>query len=280
MSGRTGQPPPSATRQPDVSAQPSPEERWTATRKRLLPFNPADSVDLPKVERHENGAGDLRTWTRSELDVFLEHVRDERLFPMWRLAAWTGMRRGELAGLTWRDVDLESGTIAVRRARVKVAPDDVRESGPKTPGSRRRVELDDETTAALAAWRERREQERSAWPGEWPDHDLVFTLQDGCPLHPDYFSRAFRTHVKRAGLPTLRLHDLRHTHATLMLASGVPVKVVSERLGHATPAFTMAVYQHVLPGQQREAVQRLASEPTRHLKLVSEQQTGRALANR
>jgi integrase len=179
------------------------------------------------------------------------------------------MRRGELAGLAWRDVDLETGTVIVRRARVKVASDDVRVGSPKTAGSQRRVELDEETTATLAAWRARQETERAEWPGAWPDHDLVFTSQDGSGLHPDFFSRAFRAHAKRAGLPRIRLHDLRHTHATLMLAAGTPVKIVSERLGHSTPAFTMAVYQHVLPGQQREAVQRLANRPERHLHVVN-----------
>ena len=143
------------------------------------------------------------------------------------------MRRGELAGLTWRDVDLEAGTITVQRARVTVASTDVRESKPKTAKGRRQVELDAETCAALTAWQERQEAERKEWPGEWPAHDLVFTLQDGSALHPDYLSRAFRSHVKRAKLPTIRLHDLRHTHATLLLAAGVPVKVVSS--GSATP---------------------------------------------
>jgi len=120
------------------------------------------------------------------------------------------------------------------------------------------VELDEETRVALAAWRERHDAERKAWPGVWPGDDLVFTLEDGSGLRPDYLSRTFRARAARAGLPVIRFHDLRHTHATLLLAAGVPVKVVSERLGHSTVAFTMDVYQHVLPGQQREAVQALA----------------------
>lgn len=247
-----------------------------ARKKGLIPYNPADAVELPKVEREADNAGDVQTWTREELDKFLAHVSSDRLFPMWRLAAWTGMRRGELAGLIWRDVDLDAGTVKVQRARVTVASTDVRESKPKTPKGRRHVELDEETHAALAAWQERQKAEREKWEsteaGEWPAHGLVFTLENGTGLHPDYLSRAFRAHVKRAKLPTIRLHDLRHTHATLMLAAGVPVKVVSERLGHSTPAFTMAVYQHVLPGDQRGHVQSLANAKTkaaRHLKVVN-----------
>ena len=244
-----------------------------AVKKKLIPFNPADAAELPKVQRDADGAGDVQTWTREELDAFLAHVASDRLYPLWRLAAWTGMRRGELAGLTWRDVDLEAATITVKRARVTVSSTDVRESKPKTHKGRRQVELDEETKAALEAWQDRQQAERKAWPGEWPSHGLVFTLQDGSALHPDYLSRAFRAHAKRAKLPTIRLHDLRHTHATLLLAAGVPVKVVSERLGHSTVAFTMEVYQHVLPGDQRDAVQNLANAKTkaaRHLHAVSE----------
>ena len=230
-----------------------------AVRKKLIPYNPADAVDLPRVKAGgADGAGDLPVWTRLQLDKFLTHVAGERLFPMWRLAAWTGMRRGEVAGITWRDVDTDAGTITVRRARVNVTSADVRESKPKTARGRRRVELDEETRVALAAWRERHDAERKAWPGVWPGDDLVFTLEDGSGLRPDYLSRTFRARAARAGLPVIRFHDLRHTHATLLLAAGVPVKVVSERLGHSTVAFTMDVYQHVLPGQQREAVQALA----------------------
>jgi len=239
----------------------------------LIPFNPSDGSKLPKIERDSDGAGDAQTWSREELDQFLAHVASDRLFPLWRLAAWTGMRRGELAGLSWRDVALEDGTIHVLRARVAVGSSDVRESKPKTAKGRRQVELDADTARALTAWQERQEKERAEWPGVWPDHGLVFTLQDGSALHPDYLSRSFRAHVKKAKLPMVRLHDLRHTHATLMLAAGVPVKVVSTRLGHSTVSFTMECYQHVLPGDQRGHVQNLANAETkaaRHLKAVGD----------
>ena len=246
-----------------------------AVKKKLVPYNVADAAELPKIERDVDSAGDVQTWTREELDKFLAHVATDRLFPLWRLAAWTGCRRGELAGLTWRDLDTDAATITVQRARVTVSSTDVRESKPKTAKGRRQVELDTETCAALEAWRERQDAERKTWEREtgkaWPAHGLVFTLQDGSALHPDYLSRSFRAHVKRAKLATIRLHDLRHTHATLLLAAGVPVKVVSERLGHSTPAFTMTVYQHVVPGDQRGHVQSLADAKTkaaRHLQVV------------
>ncbi|MBN1460977.1 MAG: tyrosine-type recombinase/integrase [Armatimonadetes bacterium] len=249
-----------------------------AVKKKLIPYNPADAAELPKIQRDSDTAAGMQTWTREELDKFLAHVAPDRLFPMWRLAAWTGMRRGEVAGLTWRDVDLDAGTITVQRARVTVSRTDVRESKPKTGSGRRLVELDVETLNALTAWKDRQDAERKEWDenaldkDKWPGHGLVFTYQDGAALHPDHLTGAFASHVKKAKLPAIRLHDLRHTHATLMLAAGVPVKVVSERLGHSTPGFTMTVYQHVLPGMQREAVQAVANAKTkaaRHLRAVS-----------
>jgi integrase len=161
----------------------------------------------------------------------------------------------------------------VQRARVTVTSGDIRESKPKTSTGRRQVELDDETLGALRTWHDRQKQEHEEWPGEWPAHGLVFTLQDGSALDPDYLTRHFQSLTKKAGVPEIRLHDLRHTHATLLIAAGVPVKVVSERLGHSTPAFTMTVYQHVLPGMQRDAVQAVASQKTtaaRHLRAVND----------
>lgn len=243
-----------------------------AVEQRLIPYNPADAVRPPKVEHDSDDAGEMKVWTRKELDTFLASCATDRLFPMWRLAAWTGMRRGEVCGLAWRDVDLDAGTITVQRARVTVTRADVRESKPKTATGRRQVDLDNETLAALRAWRDRQKAEREEWPGAWPAHGLVFTLEDGSALHPDYLSRGFHSLSKKAKTPEIRLHDLRHTHASLLIADGVPVKVVSERLGHSTPAFTMTVYQHVLPGMQREAVQRVADAKTkaaRRLRVVN-----------
>lgn len=157
-----------------------------------------------------------------------------------------------------------------QRARVTVKSADVRQSKPKTATGRRQVELDDETLGALRAWHDRQEAERDEWSGQWSSHGLVFTLQDGLALIPDWLTRWFQSHAKKAKLPVIRLHDLRHTHATLPIAAGVPVKVVSERLGHSTPAYSMTVYQHVLRGMQRDAVQALANATTkvRHLRAV------------
>ena len=123
----------------------------------------------------------------------------------------------------------------------------------KTATSRRTIDLDERTVAAMRAWRKHQVEEQLLVGRRDDDASLVFAQADGSPVHPDYFSQVFERHVARSELPRIRLHDLRHTHATILLQAGVPVKVVSERLGHSSPAFTMSVYQHVLPGMQADA---------------------------
>jgi integrase len=220
-----------------------------------LAANPCDRVKLPKARATEHH--DIQAWTASELAAFLEQTLQDRLAPMWWTIANTGMRRGEVAGLVWRDVDLAAGTIAVRRA-LAIVGSDVVETTPKR-GRSRVIDLDADTIAVLEIWRKRQAAERDAWPGLWPASHRVFCHEDGTALHPRYLTRAFGRLVANARVPRIRLHDVRHTHASLLLSAGVPVKVVSERLGHSDVAFTMRVYQHVLPGMQRDAADQFAA---------------------
>jgi integrase len=145
--------------------------------------------------------------------------------------------------------------MSVSRALVSVGYEIVESRG-KTRTSRRCIDLDQRTIDILRQWRERRRDEDPSDPVD--DYAYVFATADGRPIHPHLMSDAFKKLVKRSGLPRVRLHDLRHTHATLLLKAGVPIKVVSERLGHASPAFTMATYQHVLPGMQAEGAETFA----------------------
>jgi integrase len=193
-----------------------------------------------------------RSWTAAELRAFLEHVEGDRLAAVWMVAASTGMRRGEVLGLRWADVDLDLARVAVRQTLV-LAGRQVVTSEPKTSRGRRSIALDPRTVAALKAWRAAQKAERLAWGPSWTDTGLVFTREDGTPIHPEWLSDAFEWRVRTAGLPRIRLHDLRHTHASLGLAAGVPVKVMSERLGHATSSFTADVYQHVTPALEEQA---------------------------
>ncbi|HEX2029700.1 MAG TPA: site-specific integrase, partial [Nitriliruptorales bacterium] len=169
----------------------------------------------------------------------------------------TGMRRGEVLGMRWIDVNLEAGRLAVRQAYVSI-DGRAQFSEPKTRRSRRTIDLDERTVAALRTWQEHQDAERREWAGAWQDHGLVFTRENGAPIDPDTFSKAFVRHARQAGLPPIRVHDLRHTHASLLLATGVNPKVASERLGHHSTAFTLDVYSHVVPGMQSEAAERVA----------------------
>ena len=200
-----------------------------------------------------------RTWTAEELRHFLESVQDDRLYGAYVLAATTGLRRGEVLGLTWRNVDLGASRIAVTQAIIPVNGA-VTYSTPKTAKGRRSVALDAFTVNVLRAHRVRQLEERLVLGLGTPAEDaLVFTDLDGSPLHPDRFSASFDRLVKAAGVPRIRLHDLRHTHATLALQAGVHPKVVSERLGHSNIAITLDTYSHAIPALEEEAAAKVAA---------------------
>jgi len=209
--------------------------------------NVASAVELPKGTTPE-----MQVWSPEQLRCFLDHVRDDRLSAAWLLIATTGMRRGELAGLRWTDVDLNAGRVSPRRPRV-VVDNEVIVSEPKTAKGRRSLALDPVTVAALRRHRAEQATERIAAGPLWRHSGLVFTWPDGSPIHPQRFSSWFEQHAQAAGLPRIRLHDVRHSYATAALAAGIPAKVVSERLGHANIAITMDTYSHVLPGLDAHA---------------------------
>ena len=199
----------------------------------------------------------IEAWTADELLEFLEFVGDDRLFAFWHLAAHTGMRRGELLGLRWSDVDTAGAYLAVRQAIVLDYTTPVL-STPKT-GNARVVNLDRETLLVLAEHNERQAKEQVDYGEGYATNNLVFRREDGNLIHPDRASQLFDKLVRHSRIRRIKFHGLRHTHATLMLKAGVPVKVVSERLGHADPAFTLRIYQHVLSGMQAEAAATFAS---------------------
>jgi len=169
----------------------------------------------------------------------------------------TGMRRGEAIGLRWSDVDLEAGRLAVRRALIPCGRD-VIVSEPKTIKGRRVIAIDPGTVEVLKAQATRQLDEQDEWDEAWIETGLVFTQENGAALDPETVSRHFRQAVKRSMLPTIRLHDLRHTHATLALQAGIHPKVVSERLGHATISITLDTYSHAIPALQEEAAALIA----------------------
>ena len=167
------------------------------------------------------------------------------------------MRRGELLGLTWSDLDLNRGVCSVRRARV-VALGGTIEVSPKSARSKRTIELDEETVKVLRHHRSRQAEEQLAAGEAWHETGLVFAWQEGSGPSPYWVSHRFKRLVSDTGLPPITLHGLRHSHATALLSAGIHPKIAQERLGHHSAAFTMDVYSSVLPTMQREAIERLS----------------------
>ena len=225
----------------------------------LLAANPARRAKVPRPsaagDRHEV----VRTWSRGDLGAFLTATRGHRHHPAWLLLATTGLRRGEALGLAWSGLDLDAGRLRVTRTLVDVERGVAKWSDPKTGRGRRSIALDGATVAALRTLRAEQAAERLAVGPGYRPHDLVFAMPDGGPYHPDRFSRTFLEQGRKLDLPAIRLHDLRHTWATLALEAGVHVKVVSERLGHSGIAITLNIYSHVIPAMETDAADRVAA---------------------
>jgi integrase len=217
--------------------------------------NPLDAADPPR--KKGDGIKEMKTWTKEQLKTFLDSVADERLSPLWHTIAMTGMRRGEALGLRWSDVALENARLSVRRALIPIGRDVV-VSEPKTAKGRRVIALDPGTVEVLKGQAARQLDEQEDWNAGWVESGLVFTAANGAALDPESVSRYWRQAVKRSMLPRIRLHDLRHTHATLALQAGINPKVVSERLGHATVSITLDTYSHAIPAMQEEAAALIA----------------------
>lgn len=190
----------------------------------------------------------MRTPCAEETRRLLEAARGNRLEALYVLAVHTGMRQGELLGLKWQDVDLEAGTVQVRRTLTKSGTR-LLLGEPKTAKGRRKIKLIVRATAALRAPRKRQLEERMQRAGLWQDQGLVFASEGGTLINPTNLrKRSFASILKRAGLPKIRFHDLRHTCATLLLGRGVHAKFVQELLGHANITIPLDIYSHVLPG--------------------------------
>lgn len=220
--------------------------------------NVADKAHPPTAKSAK--APEMKTWTAAELDTFLRTVTGPKA-ALFRLAALTGMRRGEVCGLRWADVDLEAGgplggSLTVRHTIQRIGGEIVH-GGPKS-GKNRDVTIDTVAVAMLRSHRRAQLEDRLRHGAGYVDEGLVFTRPEGTCWTPDSISQAFTRTISRLDVPVIRLHDLRHTHATLWIAAGVNIKLVSERLGHASVAFTLDRYAHVQPGQQAEVAAAMA----------------------
>ncbi len=208
-----------------------------ATRKGTVFRNVADIADPPSISRSGRS---MNVWTSDQLRSFLTEIAGHDLYPLYFLAATTGMRRGELAGLRWRNVDLDAARLTVNQQVVSVEYELI-EDDLKTVSSRRTIDLDEQTTVMLRRHRRGQLEERMA-TGQRDDEGFVFARPDGSPVHPDLISQTFQRFMDQSELPRIRLHDLRHTHATILLQQNVHPKVVSNHLGHSSIAITLTVY--------------------------------------
>ena len=221
-----------------------------AVRWHVLPTNPATAARAPKVERTE-----MRVWSATEAARFLAATADERLGPLWTLALHTGLRRGELAGLRWKDLDLNLGTLTVSQQRT-TADYAVVVAAPKAK-SHRQLVLAVPTVVALQRHRATQRRERLAAGPAWEESGYVFVDELGRPYHPQRLRTMFEHACRNADMPLIRLHDLRHTMATLALQAGIHPKVVQEQLGHSGIEVTLDIYSHVPQAVRRDAVDRI-----------------------
>lgn len=214
----------------------------------IIVRNPAEAVDPPRPS--DTGIAMLGP---NEVLLLLEVAKGTPYYPVFFTALYTGLRRGEVLGLRWCDVDLELATLSVVQTLQQLRTGEYVFSEPKTKASRR-IALPPSLAILLREHRMRQEDARKLFGKTLVQTDLVFSHPDGRPLRPNTVTRALATIGRSVGLKGIRLHDLRHAHATLMLQQGVHPKVVSERLGHSSISITLDTYSHVLPGLQDASV--------------------------
>jgi integrase len=223
----------------------------SAVRDELISANPAIGADKPAVSN-----GLVKVWEPDQVRMFLDRCAQHRLGALFEVAILTGLRRGEITGLRWADVDLTKRKITVRRNRVSVRGRVIEQQTTKTKAGLRTVALSDFAVASLLAWQLRQVQEAEAGQEAWQTEGHVFTMEDGRALDPSYVTRLFQR-LRKAGageLQAMSFHGLRHCAASLMLASGADIAVVSKLLGHASIAITADVYGHLVGTIAQKAV--------------------------
>jgi integrase len=217
-----------------------------AVRLGILGRNPADLVTAPSTRKKV-----MRTLTPSEVEVLLENASSNQFYPVIYTAVSTGLRQSELLGLRWRDVDLDLLSISISQTLYKRRGVYTFKE-PKTSGSSRRVAMTPKLALFLKEYKAERESLYWQLGKPLSLDDLVFTNHEGKPVDPSYLTHTFAKIVKQAGLEGVRFHDLRHTFASLALLRGAKPKVISEALGHASVAFTMDTYSHIISGMQED----------------------------
>jgi len=223
----------------------------TAVKWGLVSRNVADAVDPPRFRRIE-----MQTWDEEEVNQFLEGAKESPYYSLFYTALFTGMRRSEILALRWQDVDCIYCQIYVNRSLHQLKNGSFIFTQPKSAKSSRTIALTPSTILMLREYQEKQKLEHEMLGTSLADGDLVFSNLEGKPLRPNTITRAWTTLAAKCGLKVIRLHDARHTHASLMLKQGIHPKVVQERLGHSSIQMTIDTYSHVAPGIQEAAAKR------------------------
>lgn len=223
-----------------------------ALKEEIIYRNPCDAVDKPKVARHE-----MNVLDEFQVRRLLSSARGTRLEVLLQIAVTTGLREGEILGLKWRDVDWGNKQIHIQRQLQRIPKVGLVFSEPKSAAGKRMISLGDNSVYLLMKQEKIQYYEKEFFRLRWQENDLIFTSLNGSPMDPRNLLRQYKLLLKKAGLPNIRFHDLRHTAASLMLQQGIPAKVVQERLGHSDISLTLNTYSHVMPGMQEEAAKRM-----------------------
>jgi len=217
-----------------------------AMKMKILESNPLDIVTPPRPNKPR-----VNYWDEEESKSFLDLAKTERLYPVFLIALTTGMRKAEILGLRWRDIDIKSKTISVRQTLNRAG--EVEEA--KSSSSYRSINVSNKVIDELLSWKQRQDREREHYNEEYREPNLVITSLKGTPYSDSNVNRVWFRLLEKSGLPKIRFHDLRHTHATLLLKEGIHPKIVSERLGHSKISVTLDIYSHIIKGIQEVAAE-------------------------
>ena len=218
-----------------------------AVKERRLAFNPAKGIERPKGRKRT-----VTPYTSQELKILLGELKSHRLFPFFRLLAYSGARRGEILALRWSDLDFDKFTLSISKNRTRLGKSVIEQDSTKGGDGKRIVQLDSETLRLMKDHRKRQIEERMKAGSLWQEGNFIFTQEIGLPLDPSTPYQLFKRTAKRIGLRSESLHSFRHLHATELLNSGVGVHLVKDRLGHSDISTTLRIYAHIRPEQKQE----------------------------
>jgi integrase len=224
-----------------------------AYKWKILKEDIASMLEPPKLKKKE-----MNVWTIEQVNTFLKFTKHSRYHPIFFLAAYTGMRKGEILGLSWDDINFDERTISVNKTLYRVKSENYLQE-PKTPSSIRRIYMDDDIIRVLKKQKVKQNLERLKFGGAYKEHNMVFAQETGEMVNPNAVNGLYGRFIKQAGLPHIRFHDLRHTHATILLQMGINPKVVAERLGHASVRTTLDVYSHVTSTMKKDLSKQFTS---------------------